>query len=302
MANHDVDDVFSDFGDKVSGKKEKPESKREIHKKENKEIKKKELSKKEILLQNFKSEKSAIDDRHKQEADALKEKFSKERKVLEQEDIKKALKEGTLKFGLPKFERIVYIAVIAILIISIIAYAAFFRGNGSESTAEDIPEEPEVNDTSIVVNDTKKVEEVKEVEVVEEKKEPEKEDVKEEVKYSGLVTLSIDEIHTKIVDKDGDLGYVSKVDYTINNDKDKVLIPVMNVFAYDSELDPVWETKSRGQTTYNIGINPGKKYSGSIDLVPKTFKNLDIKKSIRLALNGTKVGFIDAVNTEILIS
>src|SRR3989344_9193555 len=78
--------------------------------------------------------------------------------------------------------------------------------------------------------------------------------------------------------------------------------PVVDMYIYDSEMDKSWETRSRGQYTYPVGIKPGDKQKGSISVVPKTFRNLDLKKNIRLALNDTESGFITAVNDAIFIS
>jgi len=116
---------------------------------------------------------------------------------------------------------------------------------------------------------------------------------------SGQVELTIDKIFTE--KKDNEIGYITKVVFTINNGKNKVLFPVVNVYAYDSDMDEEWQTRSRGQYMYTAGIGPGGKHTASIDLSPRTFRNLNLKKNIRLALNDAEDGFITVVNDAIII-
>ena len=122
----------------------------------------------------------------------------------------------------------------------------------------------------------------------------------EEEELPGAIAISIDKIYTAVTGDD--LGEISKVVFTIDNGKDKVLKPIVNVYAWDEENKDPYETRSRGEYTYISGINPGDKHTGSIDLVPKTWVNLDLEKNIRLTLNDTEDGFITAVNQQIFIS
>ena len=125
--------------------------------------------------------------------------------------------------------------------------------------------------------------------------------VAEEVVEEEVIKLTIDKVYTEIYDENKDLGSIYKITFTINNGKNKVLTPILNVYSYDSQLDESWETKSRGTYT-GSSINPGGKQSGTIELSPKTFRNLNLKKSIRLTLDSTEEGFITAVNEKITIS
>ena len=93
-----------------------------------------------------------------------------------------------------------------------------------------------------------------------------------------------------------------KIVFTIDNGKNKVLTPYVEVFAYDEENKDPYETRKRGEYTYMMGIKPGDTHTGSIDLVPRTWANLDLKKNIRLTLNDTEDGFITAAYEEIFIS
>ena len=69
----------------------------------------------------------------------------------------------------------------------------------------------------------------------------------------------------------------------------------------DDELDERWETMSRGKYQ-GTSIKPGDSQSGTIELSPKSFRNLDIDKSLRLVLNGTSQGFIKAASKKVTIT
>src|SRR3989338_887637 len=120
-----------------------------------------------------------------------------------------------------------------------------------------------------------------------------------EKKLSGSVALTLDKIYSE--EADIETEYISKVDFTIDNGKEKGLTPILDVYAFDSEMDKSWEIRSRGQYKGSL-IEAGGKQSGSVFLTPKTFRNLKIEKSIRLSLNDTKDGFVAAVNQKITIS
>jgi len=65
------------------------------------------------------------------------------------------------------------------------------------------------------------------IEVKEKIEEPAEEVEEEEEKLSGEITLTIDKIYTEVVDADQDLGYISKVIFTIENGKEVVLKPIV---------------------------------------------------------------------------
>ena len=77
--------------------------------------------------------------------------------------------------------------------------------------------------------------------------------------------------------------------------------PIVLIYAFDDELDESWETRSRGKYQ-GTSIKPGDSQSDTIELSPKSFRNLDIEKSLRLVLNSTDYGFIKAVSKKVTIS
>lgn len=115
------------------------------------------------------------------------------------------------------------------------------------------------------------------------------------------VGLTIDNIYTSVSENDDDFGYISKIVFTISNGENKVLTPIVNVYVYDSEMDESWETRSRGEYTYSGGIKPDDKHTASIDLSPRTFRNLDLEKNIRLILFDANKGFVASRNEVVLI-
>lgn len=289
MKNTDNEDVFADFEQKVKGKKEKELKESKEPKKEQKKQEEK-LSEKEILMKKFEAEKKA-----------LRQKYDSEMKVLEEKESKEAREKETPK---PKnTERIIYLSVIVVLL-GMLVYFFFFNNNSGES-AEKSTEETiieEINDTS-EENATLGTELKKEPPKNESAKtEEKKEDKKEEKQVSGKVTLTIDKVHYEKSDADGNLSYITQVDFTIINDRNKVLSPVLDVFIFDDETKESWEFRSRGKYTYPIGIKSGAKHSDSITVTPKTFRNPELEKKIRLALNDTGSGFITAINDAITIS
>jgi len=218
----------------------------------------------------------------------LKERQKKAEKALNEEKIEDAprKREEPAK-GLSSVERVAYIGVIIILVGFITIDLSFFHFGGNSEvedrviTAAVVKVENKTNESVGSVEET--VEEV------------------EKKKLSGRIGFVIDKIYTDVSDKDSDLGYINKIVFTIENGKDKVLMPVIDVFAYDSELDESWEIRSRGQYK-GIAIESGEKQTGSVSVSPKSFRNLDLEKNIRLTLNGTTVGFITAINTKVVIS
>ena len=107
---------------------------------------------------------------------------------------------------------------------------------------------------------------------------------------SGNVALSITTVDYEKVSNS--VGYITSVSFSIKNSKDTPITPVVNVYAYDSELEESWETRSRGNFKYPAGIAPGKSIEGSIELSPKTFRSLNLAKTVRIELNDTKSGFL----------
>jgi len=194
-------------------------------------------------------------------------------------------------------EKAAYVSIILVLVVYIAIDLSFYHG-GSDVDAEIGTITAAAVNTEDKANET----ENKTVEkTAEEKKSVEKEVVVEEKKLSGRIGFAIGKIYTEVSDQDSDLGYITKVVFAIENGKDKALTPILHVFAYDSELDESWQTRSRGKYT-GTAIKPGDDLTGTIELSPKSFRNLDIKKSLRLTLNDTKSGFTKSINKEITIS
>ena len=203
---------------------------------------------------------------------------------------------------MPNYEKIAYIAVILVLVVYIgIDWMNYHNaGNGGESKKE-------IN-VKVVTNETSKNETSAKKDAALANKTTEKKDESMEKKnettktgLSGTVTLTISKIYTSLSKSINDTGYIDKIDFTIDNSKDKALKPKVSAYAYDKEIDESWQTRSRGNYL-GAAIEPGEKYTGSISLSPKTFKNLNINKNIRLNLNDTDTGFITAVNEEVVIS
>jgi len=269
MEKDDVEDIFEDFEHKVTGEEPSHSEKKESHKHLERE-----LSEEEILKKKY------------QDAEqSLKDKYKKEIGVLEDKKVKEASKHGfTPAKSVPNYEKFAYIGVIIVLVAFIAIDLSFYHGGkevGQTITA-----------AAVDIQEPEEVEEVEEEPV---------EEVVEEKKLSGKITFVIDKIYTDVSDKDSDLGYINKVVFTIDNGKDEVLTPILHVFAYDSELHESWETRSRGKYT-GTTIKSGDKQTGTIDLNPKSFRNLDIDKNIRLTLNSTEEGFITAINEKVTIS
>ncbi|MCH8328909.1 MAG: hypothetical protein IIB81_00780 [Nanoarchaeota archaeon] len=268
MKEEDVDDIFEDFGDKVE---DKPKSAKGEHSEEK-------LSEEELLKVKYKKAEQELKEKHKKEKEVLEEKRKKE--MIHGEAPTKAFS---------NIEKIAYVAIILVLAVYIVIDLSFYHG---EKTVD-------VEDQSITtaaVQEENKTDKIKEI--VEEEVE---DTVEEEKELSGEITLSIDKIYTEVPDEDEDFGYITKVVFTIDNGKDKVLTPFVEAFAYDSENIEIYETKSRGYYTYPIGIKPGDNHTGIIDLVPTTWTHLDLKKHIRLVLNDTEDGYITSWNEEVLI-
>lgn len=202
---------------------------------------------------------------------------------------------------MPNYEKIAYIAIILVLA----AYAAidwmnYHNGDNAGESVKKISVKAannatEGNKTVTVKNETAAI-------VDKSAEKAKNETVKAgEKQLSGAITLTIGKVYTSLSKSINDTGYIDKVDFTIDNGKDKVLKPLVSLYAYDAELDKIWETRSRGNYL-GTAIEPGGMYTGSISLSPKTFKDLNINKNIRLSLNDTDTGFITAVNKEIIIS
>jgi len=264
----DSDDIFDDFDSKVRGREE-------VH-----------------IRHHEDNEKEFLNKRYLDEMESLKHEYQEEMKTIEQRDTGETLSKGERKTGLGKVERFTYIGILIILFGYLVTDLSFFHGEkgiglfGKQEITTSVVKEA---NQSVGV-----------IEVVREKaEEPE---VEEGPKLSGTISLTIDKIYTEIDDNDNDIGYISKLVFTINNGENKVLTPLVNVFIYDDELDEIWETKIRGQFIYMDGIDPGGEFTADIDLVPKTYRNLNLKKHIRVALNDTEDGFVTAVNDAIIIS
>ena len=289
MDDSDINDIFKDFEHKVDSKKEAPKNER-----------KRELSEEDELKESYKRAEQTLKEKYGEKKEALREKkAAEERKSEEKKPKEEIMPRHVLSKGIPNYERFGYIAVIVILV----AYIGlgFFQGSDSAAQEQAVVaavvkmEEPAgEQETGAAAEESGKE---KQNETAGEAK---AEKAAEEKKLSGKIAFALDEIDAQVVDADNDLGKIEKVVFTIENGKDNDLTPVVHVYAYDSELDKSWETISRGEYK-GTAIKPGGKQRGSISLVPKTFRNLDIKKSIRLALNDTEDGFVASVNEDVLI-
>lgn len=263
MAEPEVDDIFKDFEYKVKGKKDAKEAPKQP-------------------VRQFVDE----------EEEKPKKQLVKQERLPPKQ--------------MPNYEKIAYIAIILVLAAYVaIDWMNYHNGdNAGESdkkiSVKAVTNATEGNKTAMAKNETAAI-----VDKPAENNTVEKdnsETVKAEgKKLSGTVTLTIGKVYTSLSKSINDTGYIDKVDFTIDNGKDKVLKPLVSLYAYDAEIDKIWETRSRGDYL-GTAIEPGGIYTGSISLSPKTFKNLNINKNIRLSLNDTDTGFITAVNKEIIIS
>jgi len=233
---------------------------------------------------NLKKEDSEEDSIKRKYQEAL-DRQNKERKKHVFEE-KKEDKPGK---GLGGYERTSYLVIILLLAAFNFVDLSSFAGD-----KDNVVEQPIT--ASAVDVEEKSEEPAEEEEVLEE------EIVEEEEKLSGKITFTIDKVHTEIVDENGDLGYISKIDFIIENGKEEVLKSIVNVFIYDDKLHESWELRSRGIDINSVGIESGDSYSGTISISPKTFRNLDLKKSIRLSLNDTEEGFVTSINENVYIS
>lgn len=264
MDESDVDDIFEDFGAKVE---DKPQAARE------------ELSEEELLKRKYQKSEQELKEKHRKEKEALEEKRKRELRGHEEAPSK----------SLPHIEKIAYMAIILVLAVYIAIDFSFYHGEKTVDVETDTI-------TAAAVQEENKTDSIKEV-----AEEEVEEVVEEEKNLSGIVMLTINKIYTSVDDNDDDMGEISKIVFAIDNGKDKVLTPLVNVYVYDDEMDEKWETWSRGTYTYGAGIAPGKSQVGFIDISPKKFINLDIKKNIRLTMNDTEDGFVKAVNQKVLI-
>jgi len=271
MANEDIDDIFKDFEHKVDEKEEVQEKKKELEP----EIK----------------DEDALKKKYEKAEQVLKHKYKKEKEVLDERK-KESQSPGHMRDvphkSSPNIERVAYVAIIFVLVVYAGIDLLFYHGNQDIAVEETI--------TAAAVTD-EVLEEVEEetVETVEE------ETVEEEVILSGEITLTVNEIFSEVSDTDDDLGYINKVVFTINNGKTESLTPIVKVFIYDDTLHESWETRSRGKYT-GTTIQSGKTQSGTVDISPKSFRNLDEEKNIRVRLEDVDGNFIAAVNDIVDIS
>ena len=274
MKNLDNEDIFSDFEGKVKGKEDTEHHAPHKH-----------IDEKELLNKKFLDEKQALEEKYKKEMHTLEEK-------------EKKAKQSKPNTGLSTTERIVYIAIIIVLLGYTIIDLSFYHKEGSSISEKSLGIDAVKGDESSnkSATDTEQ-EEAQETEAVEDENA-----AQEEGSLSGAITLAIDKIYMEVAEDKNDTGYITKIDFTINNGKSKVLSPIVDVYIFDTEIDESWETRSRGHYTYAIGIKPGSTHTGTIDLSPKTYKNLNVKKSIRVALEDAEDGFITAVNDAVTIS
>ena len=266
MAQPEVDDIFKDFEYKVKGKKDSREAPKQ-------------------------PVRQLVDDG--EEEKPKKQPIKQERLPPKQ---------------IPNYEKIAYIAIILVLAAYIgIDWMYYHNENNNGESIKKITVKAVANANTTEANATKANKTVaakNETAAIVNKSEEKAENgaIKDVGKQlSGTVTLTMGKIYTSLSKSINDTGYIDKIDFTIDNGQGKALNPKISIYAYDAEIDKVWETKSRGESL-GAAIGPGEKYTGSISLTPKTFKKLNLKKSVRLSLNDTNEGFIDAVNGEVIIS
>jgi len=287
MANKDkeVDDIFKDF----KFKDDEESSHHEVKKQAQKDFNKGKFGGSEEKYQE------EIDDL-KEEMEELKEqvKGSKGKHKAKHIHHEPRVKHFSKTKSVPP-ERVVLIGIIVVLAAFIVIDLSFFDHVSKVRKTTD-------KETAgiVVVNESEQNETVEE-EVIEEVVEEETE--AEEEALSGKITFKIDEINKKVrADLGEDKGEISSITFTIDNGKNEVLTPVVEVYIYDSESEEVYETKWRGHYTYLKGIGEGEEHTATISITPKIFSDLDLKKHIRLTLNDTEDGFITAVNDDISIS
>jgi hypothetical protein len=286
MDEKDVDNIFKDFETRVKEKKESSQSQADAPM----------------------SDEEKLKIRYRKAEDALKDQYKKQKEDLEKRKAEEMLKMGKLPAkSLDKIERYAYIAVIAVLLIYVVADLAFYHGSKDseqeiEQPAANIPITEEENQSAGAEEVQAQQEEEKVNDTTPVQEEVPKEEPEQDLQLSGKITLTIDRVYTSINENDETLGEISQVVFTIDNGKDKVLTPLVQVFAYDTETKEDWETKERGTYISVIGIKPGDKKTASVYLSPKMFRDLNVQKNIRLTLNDTTRGFITSASKTVTIS
>jgi len=273
MKSDNVDDIFKDFEHKVTGKEDSSKKPEKLNEEEHLKIK------------------------YQEAENSLKNKYKKEKEALKEEKRKDLIKQGKTPSQSSNTEKFAYIGVILVLVLYIGIDFSFYHGEEKNNADQQTITAKVVDEEEVVIEEN-----ITEEVVEEEEETVEEEVVEEEVELSGVITLTLDRVFAEVVDEDDDLGYITKVTFTIDNGKDKVLAPTVTVFAYDDELHESWETRSRGTYTYAIGIKPGDQHAGTISVSPKTFRNLNIDKVVRIEMNSTEEGFIAAKSKTITIS
>jgi len=277
MADEEADDVFKDF--KFEDNEESSHD--EIKKKMQKEFNKQRFE--ETEEKDYKEDVRELKEQVRELREHIKE--PKEREAKEKPEVRHVTKhiksEPEVKYvtkpGPGALERGVLIGVIVILIAFIVFDLSFFHKGGVAETGEEGKVTGMIVDE--IVNESEENETVQET-VIEENETTE---TVEEKELSETIDLKINKIYKRKVDSD--LGYISKVSFTIENGKDEILKPVVKVYAYDKTNEDPWMEKDRGIFNYTIGIMPGGEQAGSIDLTPKTFTSLNIIKTVVLKLS-----------------
>ena len=188
-------------------------------------------------------------------------------------------------------ERKALVGVIIILLAFIAIDMTFYHGSKTTETTEST--KPSTIGVGAAINEIKEEDKTVKavVEVVNKTTETEKEEnitteeetkAEEEKELSGKIEIMINKIHS--IKENDYKGYINKVTFTIKNGKNKTLKPVVKVYAYDKTNDDPWMERNRGEFIYTIGIVPGGEQTGSIDLYPKTFADMDIIKTVILKL------------------
>jgi len=256
MEKPNVDDIFDDFEYKVEDKKKKP-----LYEKEDE-------SEEENMKRRFQKE---LDIQNKER----KTQFKRRNKEIWKE--KRPGSFGGLGNG-------AYLLIILVLVAYIGIDFGFYHGKDSVAKSQPITSnavdngEEKVQEKSGIVEEESAVDEETE-EITAEEAAVGEETEEEEKKLSGKILMGIDKIYSEVVDADNDLGYITKIDFIIENGKDSDFTPLVHVFVYDSELHESWEIRSRGEYK-GIIIKSGETKTASILISPKTFRNLNLEKNL----------------------
>lgn len=296
MVDKEVNDIFKDYKFDDSNEHSHDEVKKEVQREFNKNrFDEPEEKGHEEGIRELKEQINELREHIKSKEEVKEPKEEPEVKPVEHIKSEPKFKYFT-KPGPGALERGVLIGIIVLLSAFIVVDLSFFHGKGVETGGTGV--------TGMVVGEianqseeNKTGEKAVEEDVVE--KSETKETVEEEKELSGNIELEINKIYKRKVNSN--LGYITKVTFTINNGKDKALKPVVRVYAYDKYNDDPWKEKDRGVFNYTGGIVAGGEQAGSVDLTPKTFTSLNTIKTVVLKLYDEKGKLLIVADEKIYI-